>query len=43
MTLCNDGLIMATIANLIGQNLNAGRGINLLALYNGASGTLTAA
>lgn len=42
MTLCNDGLIMATIANLIGQNLNAGRGINLLALYNGASGTLTA-
>lgn len=43
MTLCNDGLIMATIANLIGQNLNAGRGINLLALYNGSSGTLTAA
>ena len=43
MTLCNDGLIMATIANLIGQNLNAGRGINLLALYNGANGTLTAA
>jgi len=37
MTLCNDGLIMATIANLIGQNLNAGRGINLLALYNGSS------
>ena len=44
MTLCNDGLIMATIANLIGQNLNAGRGINLLALYNTATGsTLTAA
>ena len=43
MTLCNDGLIMATIANLIGQNLNAGRGINLLSLYNGADGTLTAA
>ena len=44
MTLCNDGLIMATIANLIGQNLNAGRGINLLALYNGSDATpLTAA
>lgn len=44
MTLCNDGLIMATIANLIGQNLNAGRGINLLSAYNTATGsTLTAA
>jgi len=44
MTLCNDGLIMATIANLIGQNLNAGRGINLLSTYNTATGsTLTAA
>lgn len=44
MTLCNDGLIMATIANLIGQNLNSGRGVNLLALYNGSSATpLTAA
>jgi hypothetical protein len=45
MTLCNDGLIMATIDNLIGQTLNGtgGKVVNLLALYNGASGTLTAA
>jgi len=45
MTLCNDGLIMATIDNLIGQALNGtgGKVVNLLALYNGASGTLTAA
>ena len=43
-TLCNDGLIMATIDNLIGLTLNGngGKTINLLALYNGASGTLTA-
>lgn len=40
MTLCNDGLIMATIANLIGQKLNSTQGgINLLALYNGSSAT----
>lgn len=39
MTLCNDGLIMATIDNLIAQNINAGRAVNLLALYNGSSAT----
>lgn len=39
MTLCNDGLIMATIDNLIAQNINAGRAVNLLALYNGSSQT----
>lgn len=50
MTLCNDALIMATIDNLIAQKCSvfgvAGGTksvINLLALYNGASGTLTAA
>lgn len=45
ITLINDGLIMATIDNLIGQTLNGtgGKVVNLLALYNGASGTLTAA
>ena len=43
ITLCNDGLIMATIANLIAQKVHGGKAINLLALYNGASGTLTAA
>lgn len=44
-TLCNDGLIMATIDNLIGVTLSGhgGKVVNLLALYNGASGTLTAA
>ena len=39
MTLCNDGLIMATIDNLIGQKLNAGSYVNLLTLYNGDSAT----
>ena len=34
ITLCNDGLIMATIANLIAQKINAGTAINLLTLYN---------
>lgn len=34
MTLCNDGLIMATIDNLIGQKVNAGKAVNLLSLYN---------
>lgn len=34
ITLCNDGLIMATIANLIAQKVNAGTAINLLTLYN---------
>lgn len=45
ITLINDGLIMATIDNLIGQTLNGtgGKVVNLLKLYNGASGTLTAA
>ena len=45
ITLINDGLIMGTIDNLIGQALNSGGGqvVNLLALYNGTSGTLTAA
>lgn len=45
ITLINDGLIMATIDNLVGQTLNGtgGKVVNLLALYNGASGTLTAA
>lgn len=43
-TLCNDGLIMATIDNLIGETLSGhgGKVVNLLSLYNGASGTLTA-
>ncbi len=39
MTLCNDALIMATIANLIAQKINAGSGVNILALYNGDSET----
>lgn len=45
ITLINDGLIMATIDNLIGQTLNGtgGKVVNLLALYNGASNTLPAA
>lgn len=43
ITLCNDGLIMATIANLMAQKINGGKAVNLLALYNGADGTLTAA
>jgi len=45
ITLINDGLIMATIDNLVGQTLNGtgGKVVNLLALYNGESGTLTAA
>ena len=37
MTLCNDGLIMATIDNLIGQKLVADKYVNLLTLYNGSS------
>lgn len=39
MTLCNDGLIMATIDNLIGQKLVAEKYVNLLTLYNGDSQT----
>lgn len=44
MTLSNDGLIMATIANLIGHTINDGRAVNLLELYNEiADTTVTAA
>lgn len=44
ITLCNDGLIMATIANLIGQKINGHKEVNLLALYKAinASATTTA-
>ena len=45
-TLCNDGLIMATIDNLVGLTLsgNGGKVVNLLTAYNTATGsTLTAA
>lgn len=44
-TLCNDGLIMATIDNLIGETLSGhgGKVVNLLTAYNAiASSTLTA-
>lgn len=46
MTLCNDALIMATIANLIGQKVKNGKAINLVTLYNAiapAGATVTAA
>ena len=44
ITLCNDGLIMATIANLIAQKVHGGKAVNLLALYKTATGsTITAA
>ena len=45
-TLCNDGLIMATINNLIGETLSGhgGKVVNLLTAYNTATNsTLTAA
>lgn len=45
-TLCNDGLIMATIDNLVGLTLsgNGGKVVNLLTAYNSATGqSLTAA
>ena len=45
-TLCNDGLIMATIDNLVGLTLSGhgGKVVNLLTAYNTATGsTLTAA
>ena len=45
-TLCNDGLIMATIDNLIGETLSGhgGKVVNLLTAYNTATNsTLTAA
>ena len=42
-TLCNDGLIMQTIANLIAQKIQTGKNVvYLLDDYNGADGTLTA-
>ena len=44
-TLCNDGLIMATIDNLIGETLSGhgGKVVNLLTAYNAiASSTITA-
>ena len=40
ITLCNDGLIMATIANLIGQKIASGTNVvNLLDLYNNIAAT----
>lgn len=40
ITLCNDGLIMATIANLIGQKIANGTNVvNLLDLYNDVAAT----
>lgn len=40
ITLCNDGLIMATIANLIGQKIANGTNVvNLLDLYNQVAST----
>lgn len=44
ITLCNDGLIMATIANLMGQKIAAGHNVvNLLTLYNAVAATTTTA
>ena len=45
MTLCNDGLIMATIANLMGQKFRLGANVNLLEAYKAIapSATVTAA
>ena len=44
MTLCNDGLIMATIDNLIGQKVSAKHNVvNLLELYNAVAATTTTA
>lgn len=44
MTLCNDGLIMATINNLIGQKVAAKHNVvNLLTLYNATATTTTTA
>lgn len=41
-TLCTDALIMATIRNLIANKLGDNSAVNLLEVYNGANGTLTA-
>lgn len=44
ITLCNDGLIMATIANLMGQKIAAEHNVvNLLTLYNAIADTTTTA
>ena len=44
ITLCNDGLIMATIANLMGQKIAAEHNVvNLLTLYNAVADTTTTA
>lgn len=40
ITLCNDGLIMATIANLMGQKIATGKNVvNLIELYNEIAAT----
>ena len=41
MTLCNDGLIMATIANLMGQKFRLGANVNLLEAYKAVNGSAT--
>lgn len=45
MTLCNDALIMATIANLMAQKIGKGKQVNLIELYKAVnpSATTTAA
>lgn len=43
ITLCNDGLIMATIANLMAQKINGGKQVNLVELYNAIAATPTTA
>lgn len=40
MTLCTDGLVMATICNLIGEKVASGKNVvNLIALYNDVAAT----
>ena len=41
MTLCNDALIMATIANLMGQKIYNQKQVNLLALYKAVNPSAT--
>ena len=41
ITLCNDGLIMATIANLMAQKINGGKQVNLIELFNAVNSTGT--
>ncbi len=43
ITLCNDGLIMATIANLMAQKIDGGKQVNLVELYNAIATTPTTA